>query len=209
MLSTDERTCEQCGEVLVRREGTERVHAFARRRFCSHACRNKARKLVPPRTTCATCGVDLPKGFKQHCSKACREGEPMVLTKPCDECGEEFRRNPTDSRRTFEGRRFCSPSCSGKYGRRLSWEQGQGRRDYIIGEVEFLVGTDSMESLSQRLGFKPDTLAEILTTWGRPDLAERLRATSFDRARPCPDCTRLVKPSHLEEHRATTCRGVG
>jgi hypothetical protein len=48
-------------------------------------------------------------------------------------------------------------------------------RDYLIGEVEFLKGTDHPESIAARLGYRSAAnLARVLTRYGRPDLAAAL-----------------------------------
>lgn len=45
-------------------------------------------------------------------------------------------------------------------------------RDYLIGEVEFLAGTDSPHSIARRLGYsQTQYLARVLVRYGRPDLA--------------------------------------
>jgi hypothetical protein len=48
--------------------------------------------------------------------------------------------------------------------------QAQHRADFIA-DVELLTGTDTVENIAARLGVKPDTAANRLRDWGRPDLA--------------------------------------
>ena len=48
-------------------------------------------------------------------------------------------------------------------------------RQTVIEDVEWIIGTDSPESIAVRLGYRRlDTLQSSLRKWGRADLADRL-----------------------------------
>ena len=48
-------------------------------------------------------------------------------------------------------------------------------RQTVIEDVEWIIGTDSPESIAERLGYRClDTLQSSLRKWGRADLADRL-----------------------------------
>ena len=48
-------------------------------------------------------------------------------------------------------------------------------RQTVIEDVEWIIGTDSPESIAERLGYRRlDTLQSSLRKWGRADLADRL-----------------------------------
>ena len=48
-------------------------------------------------------------------------------------------------------------------------------RQPVIEDVEWIIGTDSPESIAVRLGYRRlDTLQTSLRKWGRADLADRL-----------------------------------
>jgi hypothetical protein len=49
------------------------------------------------------------------------------------------------------------------------------QRAYVCGEVEHLAGTDHPDRIAQRLGYRDrKSLIEVLTRWGRRDLARLL-----------------------------------
>jgi len=55
------------------------------------------------------------------------------------------------------------------------------RRDYIIGEVEHLTGSDWPERIADRLGYaNTAALHMALLRWGRPDLAHWFERWVFD-----------------------------
>lgn len=62
--------------------------------------------------------------------------------------------------------------------------------EYVIGEIEFLKGTDTPESLARRLGCPTaSAMARMLQRNGRPDLAvhfERQWEPSMGQSRPWP-----------------------
>ena len=56
-------------------------------------------------------------------------------------------------------------------------------RQTVIEDVEWIIGTDSPESIAVRLGYRClDTLQSSLRKWGRADLADRLSPDSVRRA---------------------------
>lgn len=103
----------------------------------------------------------------------------------CQQCGREFISKNAQQR-------FCTISCADKNRSRLHPERianhmanmeaarvrkYSARRQEIIGELEFLLGTDDQDSIARRLGYRSlNTLTKALHRWGREDLAERLRA---------------------------------
>lgn len=76
--------------------------------------------------------------------------------------------------------RFCSRSCTSivvnatRIGEH-SLARHQAEREHIVSEVEFLIGTDCVVSLAQRLGYtKVESLSRRLLKLGREDLANRV-----------------------------------
>ena len=56
-------------------------------------------------------------------------------------------------------------------------------RQTVIEDVEWIIGTDSPESIAVRLGYRClDTLQTSLRKWGRADLADRLSPDGVRRA---------------------------
>ena len=50
------------------------------------------------------------------------------------------------------------------------------RRDYIVGEVEHILGSDAPDNIARRLGYsRPQHLARMLERAGRDDLASHFR----------------------------------
>ena len=50
------------------------------------------------------------------------------------------------------------------------------RKQVVIEDVEWIIGTDSPESIAVRLGYGSGRrLADQVKRWGRPDLADSLR----------------------------------
>lgn len=81
MSDNVERTCEQCGCVIVKtvRETRGRTRG---RRFCSHVCANRARiKPEKPHAPCAnpSCGGPVPRrdgeGYSKYHSRQCCSAE--------------------------------------------------------------------------------------------------------------------------------------
>ena len=103
----------------------------------------------------------------------------------CQQCGREFISKNAQQR-------FCTISCADKNRSRLRPERiadhmanmeaarvrkYSARRQEIIGELEFLLGTDDQDNIARRLGYRSlNTLTKALHRWGREDLSERLRA---------------------------------
>lgn len=56
-------------------------------------------------------------------------------------------------------------------------------RQHVIEDLEWIIGTDSPESVAERLGYRRlDTLQSSLRKWGRADLADRLSPNGVRRA---------------------------
>ena len=56
-------------------------------------------------------------------------------------------------------------------------------RQTVIEDVVWIIGTDSPESIAERLGYRRlDTLQSSLRKWGRADLADRLSPDGVRRA---------------------------
>lgn len=65
--------------------------------------------------------------------------------------------------------------------------QGEERRQYVIGEVEWLLDTDVAESIAHRLGYANlSSLQKVLYAWDRGDLAIALSPSPID-GRPQDD----------------------
>lgn len=103
-----------------------------------------------------------------------------MTTKTCAECGAEFTVD-----RAHYTRRMCSTECAHASWWRQSKERVAAarmartnlRHDTVTSEVEFLLGTDSPDSIARRLGYScADMVSKRLTEWGRTDLATRLHA---------------------------------
>lgn len=108
-----------------------------------------------------------------------------MTTKICAECGTEFAVD-----RAHYTRRMCSTACAHASWWRQSKERVAAarmartniRHDTVTAEVEFLLDTDSPDSIAIRLGYScADVLSKRLTEWGRTDLATRLRAEPVGR----------------------------
>jgi len=159
------RRCEHCDQGLVRRDD-EGSWDFNRRKYCNRVCSSAKRRLMD--------GV----------------------TKPCEICGEEFSRRRGENTTRFRARQFCGRGCTntfhklrtGKHAMRCFGCAGilphhsrrvycrdqckRTRIQYVISELDFLIGTDEPWSLAQRLGYPTtDALARMLYREGRPDLA--------------------------------------
>lgn len=140
----------------------------------------------------------------------------MLCERTCQQCEQPLERRHKESTGDWERRKFCSRSCKTKAQMkerqpvfRETRELRQAEREYVISELEFLLGTDNAESLASRLGYKNlKSLRQMVDHAGREDLSQRLLDTSMDRPEPCPDCLHRVVPSFLDEHR-TKCRGRG
>lgn len=62
-----------------------------------------------------------------------------------------------------------------------SAEAARRRREAIIENVEWIVGTCPGEDVARRLGYQSaDNLERVLQKWGRHDLAHRVRHTRTD-----------------------------
>lgn len=59
--------------------------------------------------------------------------------------------------------------------------RGKHKREDVIEDVEWIVGTDNPESIARRLDYNsPHQLYEALRVWGRQDLINRLRCSELD-----------------------------
>ena len=176
-----QRTCEQCGTALLRHEG-ERPSDFSRRRFCSRACVGLSRRNPG---WCANCFAPMGDGRGRYCSTECRmaaftEFRYQGVLKTCTECGAKFGPLPNRPPSEFVRQSVCSRRCGSMKGNRMKSEKARERREYIVGEVEFLVGTDTTDSLARRLGYTDaDMLIEMMRQWDRPDLVVSLRRHHF------------------------------
>jgi len=94
-----------------------------------------------------------------------------VETKDCELCGEKYSRTMSASGKlqpspTWRKRRFCSKQCVGKHKQRRTRE--------IVEDLEWIIGTDSPESIAKRLGYgEPQSLMKALRRAGRHDLSQR------------------------------------
>ena len=121
------------------------------------------------------------------------EFSPVGTTvKECKGCGEEFTRNLRESQTQFRWRAHCKEECKAR-GRRA-------HKEYIVGEVRFLVGTDSAENLAKRLGYSMVGVLNILEQMEERKLAEAFKASSHDKAYPCPGCGRTIVHSKADKH---------
>ncbi len=97
-----------------------------------------------------------------------------MTTKTCEECGASF--TPTPRQRN---RRFCSSRCALQV---VTRQRTQSIIGATVEEVEHLLGTDSGDNIARRLGYASlKSLRASLRTWGRENLAERLRAEPVGR----------------------------
>ena len=76
------------------------------------------------RPKCVSCGEPIARsngigGSTRYCEKEeCDYNQmphPSGETKPCEECGTDFRRKLRDNDSQWAGRRFCTPSCATQY----------------------------------------------------------------------------------------------
>ena len=102
----------------------------------------------------------------------------MVAARTCagKDCENPLIKRHNESAARFEARIYCGRSCASKGKAHEGRQKARAsRREYLISEVEFLVGTDAPDSLARRLGYAhADSLARALQNWGRDDLAEKL-----------------------------------
>lgn len=77
------------------------------------------------------------------------------------------------------------------------------RRAYVIGEVEWLLGTDSVENISTRLGYaNPRSLARKLRDWKQPELAAVIAPARVQRTRN-PATNNAARNARRAAHRTT------
>lgn len=106
---------------------------------------------------------DAPKHYA-----ALAEATGAEPGKTCEHCGNQYARTPDESQQHWRTRRYCGRSCAGKAARA---KQVQAARNQRIEDVEWIIGTDSPESVARRLGYaNADNLSRLLYRWGRPDL---------------------------------------
>lgn len=115
------RPCEICGQEIT----------GMGKRFCSHACRNRAlaarRKRVPTVFTCTQCGKEFTLNYRlgsereqqrKYCSMACRnKGRGQIIREKrglqtCLHCGQQYYRSPSVLQK---GSRYCSNVCYRAY----------------------------------------------------------------------------------------------
>lgn len=65
--------------------------------------------------------------------------------------------------------------CENHY--RRSQRKVAKHRGAVVGDLEWIIGTDRPDRIAQRLGYADvDSLRKVLYRWGRDDLARRLNA---------------------------------
>ena len=90
----------------------------------------------------------------------------------CQQCGNQYARTRDESQQHWKARKFCGRSCAGASAQQA---QAAAKRVRRIEDVEWLLGTDSPESIARRLGYANErNLVDLLRRWGRPDLAARM-----------------------------------
>ena len=96
----------------------------------------------------------------------------------CAQCKQPFPRRHGEAHTRYANRQYCSLQCSGKAGGgKRGNPNPHERRDYVIGEVLHIIGTDNPENIARRLGYvNTNGLMTSLRKWDRHDLAERLVA---------------------------------
>lgn len=100
--------------------------------------------------------------------------KPRVQTPPrtCQRCGTTYERTNGISPGQFARSRFCSRSCTAAA---RGFQPSVERQGHVIEDVEWLLGTDTPESIANRLGYANlRNLLDLLRRWERRDLAERL-----------------------------------
>lgn len=122
-LMAEDRPCERCATVLVRKRG-ERPSEFERRRFCSRVCslvhRNRLRARVPTPKICQQCGVTFQKRWNntrdKFCSAACYrlsaalQKAARIAALKCCICGGSV----TNKAQKFSYGGTCSTACGHK-----------------------------------------------------------------------------------------------
>ena len=97
--------------------------------------------------------------------------------KTCELCGALFARGAKDGLAKWLTRRFCSGRCTGLAGAAARSEAERARREQVIEDFEWIVGTEHPERIAARLGFPcVEHLQRNLYRWGRADLVHRLNA---------------------------------
>lgn len=90
----------------------------------------------------------------------------------CEQCRKQYARTRGESKRHWQSRKFCGRTCAGLAAR---IKQAADKRAERIEDLEWLVGTDTPENISRRLGYSDlDTLIRSLQRWDRPDLLAKL-----------------------------------
>ena len=120
----------------------------------------------------------------------------MVAARTCagKDCENPLVKRHNESAARFEARIYCGRSCASKGKAQEGRERVRAeRRKYLIGEVEFLVGTDTPDSLARRLGYANlDNLADALIKWGRRDLAAKLASLRPEPEYVCTPAARMT-----------------
>lgn len=90
-------------------------------------------------------------------------------TKPCQnvDCEKRCVRRKKEPEQLWSKRKYCSAGCANS-----RWKV---RHDHMIGEVEWIIGTDHPESIARRVGYAhAKDLVTLLREKGRPDLGDKL-----------------------------------
>src|SRR5690606_35954933 len=94
---TVNKTCEQCGTELTRREN-KKPHLFNRRRYCNQSC------------------------YRDQRSMEAKAREAVAVDRKCLGCGKPLTRNVYRGKRealtNLERRKFCGPECVTSRGER-------------------------------------------------------------------------------------------
>ncbi|PSL04157.1 hypothetical protein CLV30_106162 [Haloactinopolyspora alba] len=185
--SANSKQCAGCGEATWRREG-ELPGQFRRRKYCTRDCYSTTRAVAPARKSCEQCGETMEQDRagresvsqfrrRQFCSLRCyhdhRGGEKAALAevrRMCFGCGGHLEPRYGEGAEAFAARKYCEAACMAK------------RRAYVVEELDFLVGTDTPDSLARRLGYSRSHLMELLDEVERPDLAQAFRQERNDDA---------------------------
>ena len=164
----DTKVCPTCGTTIHRSSLKKDVQSdskWYRRIYCSRPC--------------STRGAGKIRWEK---AERIQHGPE---SKSCLGCGCTIHRTK-QSNWNWAKQKYCSPDCAGKSSPRAQESlakmlEGSRRRyalqrDYVIGELEFLIGTDTTENLAVRLGYKKGipSLYRALERWEREDLIARL-----------------------------------
>jgi hypothetical protein len=96
--------------------------------------------------------------------------------KTCELCGITYERKVgSECVKQYLARRFCSNACGNEVKFEANRKAAAERRDAIIEDLEWILGTDNPDRVTRRLGYSDvENLRMVLRRWGREDLANRL-----------------------------------